>query len=116
MAVASEQARHPARSAVLTYHSLDNSRSVISLPPAVFRDQMEALAGSGTPVVPLSEIHNRPGAVSITFDDGFANIADHALPILQRFSFPATVFVVGGHCGGYNDWPSQPPGIPRLPL
>jgi peptidoglycan/xylan/chitin deacetylase (PgdA/CDA1 family) len=114
--VGSEKSCRAARSAILTYHSLDDTGSVISLPPAVFRDQMQALAGSGIPVVPLSEIRQRPGAVSITFDDGFANIADQALPVLERFSFPATVFVVSGYCGRYNDWPSQPPDIPRLPL
>lgn len=104
------------RSAILTYHSLDETGSVISISPSVFHRQMEALASSGTRVVPLSQIRKHPGAVAITFDDGFASFADSAVPVLERFSFPATVFVVSGHCGGYNDWPTQPSGIPRLPL
>jgi peptidoglycan/xylan/chitin deacetylase (PgdA/CDA1 family) len=105
-----------ARSAILTYHSLDGTGSVISTSPALFQRQMEVLAGSGTRVVPLSQIREHPGAVSITFDDGFANFAEHALPVLEQFSFPATVFVVSGHCGRYNDWPTQPSATPRLPL
>ena len=46
--------------------------------------------------------------LALTFDDGFANFAEHAVPVLQRLSFPATVFVVSGHCGRLNDWPGQP--------
>ncbi len=104
------------RSAILTYHSLDDTGSVISISPWLFRRQMEALAENEIPVVPLSQIYQHSGAVAITFDDGFASFADVAVPVLQRFSFPATVFVVSGYCGGYNDWPTQSPGIPRTPL
>lgn len=104
------------RSAILTYHSLDESGSVISVRPETFRQQMEALAAASVPVVPLKRIREHPGAVAITFDDGFANFAEYAVPVLQRLSFPATVFVVSGHCGRLNDWPGQPPEIPRLPL
>ena len=90
----------PVRSAILTYHSLDESGSVISMPPALFRAQMECLAESPSKVVPLAEICDRPGAVAITFDDGFANFAEYAAPVLERLSLPATVFVVSGFCGG----------------
>ena len=105
-------------SCILTYHSLDASGSVISVSPAVFREQMDWLAASAVPVVPLDRILQTPGGVAITFDDGFRNFFEHALPVLQRHGFPATVFVVSEYCGGYNEWPSQPHhhGIPRLEL
>jgi peptidoglycan/xylan/chitin deacetylase (PgdA/CDA1 family) len=104
-------------SAILTYHSLDETGSVISTPPELFRRQMEFLAGSGIPVVPLDQVAERPGSVAITFDDGFCNLLDHALPVLERLGLPATVFVVSGYCGCRNNWPSQPPGaVPDLPL
>jgi peptidoglycan/xylan/chitin deacetylase (PgdA/CDA1 family) len=104
------------RSAILTYHSLDRTGSVISVDPDEFSRQMESLAASCTKVVPLTEIRMHPGSVAITFDDGFANFADHAVEVLERLSLPATVFVVSGYCGQQNDWPSQPSGIPRLRL
>jgi peptidoglycan/xylan/chitin deacetylase (PgdA/CDA1 family) len=105
-----------AHCAILTYHSLDETGSVISVSPEVFRRQMEALAASCVKVVPLSQILFHPGAVAITFDDGFGSFADHAVPVLERLSLPATVFVISGYCGGRNNWPSQPAGIPQMPL
>jgi peptidoglycan/xylan/chitin deacetylase (PgdA/CDA1 family) len=42
--------------------------------------------------------------VLVTFDDAFADIAKYALPVLQRYGFGATVFVVTGHIGGTNAW------------
>jgi peptidoglycan/xylan/chitin deacetylase (PgdA/CDA1 family) len=107
-----------ARSCILTYHSLDPSGSVISMAPYVFREQMAFLAQTGAPVVPLHAVRDTPGAVALTFDDGFRNFYEHAFPVLQRYGFPATVFVVSGYCSGRNDWPTQPrhTGVPLLEL
>ncbi|UCG51626.1 MAG: polysaccharide deacetylase family protein [Candidatus Latescibacterota bacterium] len=33
-------------------------------------------------------------AVSVTFDDGYLNVLDNAVPVLKRLGIPATVFVV----------------------
>ncbi|HYM13347.1 MAG TPA: polysaccharide deacetylase family protein [Bryobacterales bacterium] len=105
------------RRAILTYHSLDDSGSVISVRPELFARQMEALAAAGLRVVPLAELRSAPApAVALTFDDGFQNFATVAAPVLARHGFPATVFLVTDYCGGWNDWPSQRAGIPRLPL
>lgn len=106
------------RSCIFAYHSLDATGSVISIAPELFRSQMAWLAETRTPIVPLSEIRNTPGAVALTFDDGFRNFFHHAFPVLEQYRFPATVFVIAGYCGGRNDWPSQPrhPLIPTLEL
>ncbi len=104
-------------SAILTYHSLDASGSVISVRPEIFRSHIQSLADSGIPVVPLGSIQDSPGSVAITFDDGFRNLAEHAFPLLDRLRMPATVFVVSRYAGSRNEWPSQPShGVPRLPL
>ncbi|MFO0809730.1 MAG: polysaccharide deacetylase family protein [Gemmataceae bacterium] len=112
------------RVSILTYHSIDDSGSVISVPPATFRRQMTALARRGYSGVTLSHLldvwdgkadaTNR--VVAVTFDDGFANLSDHALPVLAELGFGATIFAVQAYAGRHNDWPSQPPGVPRLPL
>ncbi|MEW2566957.1 polysaccharide deacetylase family protein [Streptomyces sp. NPDC047070] len=53
------------------------------------------------------------GLVGLTFDDGYADFADNALPVLRRWGFGATVFVLPGRLGGTNEW--DPLG-PRKPL
>ncbi len=42
--------------------------------------------------------------VLFTFDDGYADLAEHALPVLRRFGFGAAVYVVTGQLGGTNAW------------
>lgn len=53
------------------------------------------------------------GLVGLTFDDGYADFTDHALPLLKRHECTATLFVLPGRLGGENDW--DPLG-PRRPL
>jgi peptidoglycan/xylan/chitin deacetylase (PgdA/CDA1 family) len=114
----------PSRVAILAYHALDENRSVISTPPAIFAWQMGWLHEQGYQVIPLSRLvtclrnHESPPdrSVVITFDDGFVSVYTAAFPNLARYGFPATVFVVPDYCSKRNDWPSQPAGIPRLAL
>jgi peptidoglycan/xylan/chitin deacetylase (PgdA/CDA1 family) len=54
--------------------------------------------------------------VVLTFDDGFRNFYTEAFPVLSEFNFRATVFLVTDFCGKYNDWPGNPPQLPRSEL
>jgi peptidoglycan/xylan/chitin deacetylase (PgdA/CDA1 family) len=108
------------RIAILTYHSIDESGSVLSVSPHVFADQMRTLRGLSARVVSLDEIgaalaERRTGEdlVAITFDDGFRSVREHAWPVLAEHGFPATVFLVTDYCGSQNDWPGQPAWAPR---
>lgn len=38
----------------------------------------------------------------ITMDDGYRSIWDNALPLLEEYDFPATIFVATGYVGGEN--------------
>ncbi len=88
---------------ILTYHRVNASHpgDRLSVPPETFARQMEALARSGRPVVGLEravaalrgEVELPRGAVVITFDDGFRDNHDHALPVLRSFGLPASFFV-----------------------
>jgi peptidoglycan/xylan/chitin deacetylase (PgdA/CDA1 family) len=56
-------------------------------------------------------------AVALTFDDGLANIAEEAVPLLYDRGLPATLFVVTDHVGGDNRWRGErDAGSPVLPL
>jgi len=104
--------------AILTYHSIDDSGSVISTSPAVFRRQIEWLAGSRVAVVGLDDLVLRPparDAVALTFDDAFENFGTEAWPVLESFGLPATVFVPTGHVGRRNGWEDSG-RLPLLPL
>ena len=104
---------------ILTYHSIDPSGSVISVDPDTFRRQMRWLSQSGVAVLPLRDLPTATGnAVALTFDDGFANFADVALPLLADLRLPATLFVVTARVGMTNDWelPAGRSRIPTLPL
>lgn len=106
--------------AILTYHSLDDSGSVLSVAPRVFAAQMHSLAQAGLRVVALEEVprllRSGESAVALTFDDGFRSLRDYAAPVLARHGFPATVFLVTAHCGHDNGWATQPAAVARQPL
>jgi peptidoglycan/xylan/chitin deacetylase (PgdA/CDA1 family) len=48
------------------------------------------------------------GLVGLTFDDGYDNFLYDALPILEKYGFSATVFVVSGMLGAENTWDDGP--------
>ena len=88
---------------------------LISATPEEFDWQMKLVSREFDPIS-LSDVGSyvrgrfklprRP--VVVTFDDGYADNHDHALPILQRYGMPATVFTAVGHIGTDNlmwhDW------------
>ena len=88
---------------ILFYHRVSNDRDQLAVSPARFRKQMEILAHHGVEVVDLTTLS--PGAlpaeaIAITFDDGYEDFAEHALPALRHHGFPATVFVCPGLVSG----------------
>jgi peptidoglycan/xylan/chitin deacetylase (PgdA/CDA1 family) len=75
--------------------------------PEQFRAHVHFLASGRLRVVPLDQIATVPesvDAVAVTFDDGFANFATTAVPLLREHALPATVFVVAGRAGSTNLW------------
>ena len=74
------------------------------------------MAESGLQAVPLDVVKGMPGSVSLTFDDGYCNFRDHALPLLVRHRLPATLFVVSGYCGRTRGWRSQAQPAYEQPL
>jgi peptidoglycan/xylan/chitin deacetylase (PgdA/CDA1 family) len=59
------------------------------------------------------ERRSSPRQVALTFDDGYRGLLDHALPVLERFGFRATFFLVSDRVGGTNAWDAQHGDAPR---
>jgi peptidoglycan/xylan/chitin deacetylase (PgdA/CDA1 family) len=106
--------------AILAYHSIDDSRSPISLTARGFEAQLDWLASNDVRVVGLTDLLALPdgdGAVALTFDDGFASFGAEAWPRLRERGLPATLFVVTGRVGKSNRWSGSgflP--VPEMPL
>jgi peptidoglycan/xylan/chitin deacetylase (PgdA/CDA1 family) len=86
---------------VLLYHRVGRrSELEIDLPLDVFRAQMAELATTAR-VVSLTDAvarladsaTQRESLVAVTFDDGTADFADVALPVLVEYQVPVTVYV-----------------------
>lgn len=110
------------RASVLMYHNIATPPAGAKMrglyvTPRMFRFQMWYLKRAGFRVVPLKEIvdiakaggkdKKQKNLVSLTFDDGYLDFFENAFPVLKKYGYPATVFVVPGLAGRHNLWDSD---------
>ncbi|MDA8432118.1 MAG: polysaccharide deacetylase family protein, partial [Nitrospiraceae bacterium] len=107
------------RAIVLMYHHVGSPPRGgdplgLYVSPGMFRFQMWHLKTAGFTVVPLAEIADfaagRSGGkrmVSLTFDDGYQDFFDNAFPVLRKYRFPSTVFLVTDLIGRENSWEAE---------
>jgi peptidoglycan/xylan/chitin deacetylase (PgdA/CDA1 family) len=91
-----------ARGTVLLYHrvcELPDDPLGVAVSPQHFAEQMAVLVADDRPAALADVVSGAAGprAVAVTFDDGYVDNLLHALPILQRYSVPATLFASTGH-------------------
>ncbi|MFF4500025.1 polysaccharide deacetylase family protein [Streptomyces sp. NPDC001401] len=107
---------------VAMYHSVSDCPDDpynVTVTPARLDRQFAWMSGRGLRGVSMRELlaararGTERGLVGLTFDDGYADFTGDALPVLSRWGFTATVFVLPGRLGGENAW--EPLG-PRKPL
>jgi peptidoglycan/xylan/chitin deacetylase (PgdA/CDA1 family) len=101
------------RLSILIYHRvLPGTQDVNNWDPIAdeFEAQMRLLRAYFAPL-PLSEAIERlqksslpKRAICVTFDDGYADNAEVALPILKRCRVPATFFIATGYLNGGRMW------------
>ena len=107
----------PGRAApVLMYHGVSPHSSrrfrEFVTHPAHFEEQMVHLAESGFRVCGTSELvqarvdsHDPAERIlGLTFDDAFQELATHAVPVLERLGFGATIYVPTAYIGGTSLW------------
>ena len=91
----------PRRFLVLCYHRVNDDAHPFftGTPVALFRKQMEALRRHFT-VLPLTELGERArlrdlprNGVAVTFDDGYRDNYQNALPVLRDLGLKATIFL-----------------------
>lgn len=106
---------------VLAYHHVGPYRAGanpdLTVSPEAFQRQIAWLARHRfTAITSLQWLECRERgvplpdrAVLLTFDDAYLDLHYHALPVLRRYGFAATVFVVTGCIGGASSW-DEPAG------
>jgi peptidoglycan/xylan/chitin deacetylase (PgdA/CDA1 family) len=91
---------------VLMYHKVnDLPGNPLSMPVSLFDDQMHQLRELGYTVVGLDAVLDHytqgtplpPGAVLITFDDGYHDNRDNAATVLREHGYPGVLFVPIGY-------------------
>jgi len=101
---------------ILMYHRVAPTGSAplarYRVAPSAFEQQLDYLRDSGykslcletwhTARITGSPLPDRP--VLITFDDGYVDFQEYAWPLLRRYGFDASLFVVPDHIGGSNEW------------
>ena len=103
---------------VLMYHSISPSAEPdphrLRVHPDRLDSHLRLLRRLGLRGVSLTELvraadrGEAAGLVGITFDDGYTDFLDHAVPVLQRHGMTGTVYVVAGRMGRQNEWDTGP--------
>jgi peptidoglycan/xylan/chitin deacetylase (PgdA/CDA1 family) len=106
---------------VLMYHEITASpfgSARLAVPPASFAAQITYLRDTGFTGITAGQVASALArgerlpdrSVVLTFDDGFADFHEVALPILQRHGFTATLYMTTGWIRGAKDAAGSAPG------
>lgn len=103
---------------VLMYHSISAARSPdphrLRVHPDRLDRHLRLLRRLGLRGVSLSELlaaqerGAAKGLVGLTFDDGYVDFLEEAVPVLQRHGMTGTVYVVAGCLGAPKAWGTEP--------
>jgi peptidoglycan/xylan/chitin deacetylase (PgdA/CDA1 family) len=105
---------------ILFYHRISDERDELAVTPKAFVGQMDYLASQAYRVVDVLTAVDLLDAgeplartVGLSFDDGYLDVAEHALPILSERGFRATVFVAPAVTDGETSfsWYKQQPEL-----
>ena len=90
---------------VLLYHSINNDNSNLSLTINEFEKHIIYLKKKNFKTINFNQVNKSDDKnIIITFDDGYKDLITNVLPILKRYGFTATCFIVSDLLGGKNTW------------
>src|SRR5215472_4228124 len=106
---------------ILMYHRVaEVAENPLCVTPRRLAEQMTWLKRHGLRGVGVGRLVDamragrQRGLVGITFDDGYVNLVEAALPELLRHGFTATMFICSGLMGGTSNW-EDVPAWPLMP-
>ena len=84
--------------AILTFHSIEASASVLSFDARLFDSLLANLTDKAIPICDLDTLlaGDAKNGIALTFDDGMMSVYENALPILQEYQAPAHIFLTTG--------------------
>ncbi len=104
---------------IVMYHRIADEPDELAVSRRRFREQMDFLAAAGYRVVGVAEATElaangglRQHTIGLSFDDGYRDVAENALPVLAEHDFRATVFLATGVTDGrasFGWYRRQPP-------
>lgn len=111
---------------ILMYHNVAQPPAALHpdgrclyVTPEAFAAQMGLLRRLGYRGVSMSEAmpylrgEQRGRVAVITFDDGYLDNLENAMPVLQRHGFGATCYIVNGCIGRHNLWDAGNLGVQK---
>ena len=102
---------------ILSYHSVSDENCPLSLKINQFEKQLKYLKKNGFQSVFIDEINkSKNKKFIITFDDGYKDLISNSLPILKKYNFKATCFVVSNLIGETNSWDENDKNITKKKL
>ena len=105
---------------ILMYHSISNSIHPLSVSIENFEKQMKFMVNNDYHSIFLSDLNNindfNKKYFIITFDDGYLDIYENALPILQKYNLKSICFFVSDYIGKYNIWDKDKENFIKLNL
>jgi len=98
---------------ILAYHKIDTQFEwgINTVSPRLFERQIRFLAENGYQTISLEDyLFNQKKVarpIVITFDDAYQSVYRFGYPILKKYGFTATIFVIADYIGKENGWDVQ---------
>jgi peptidoglycan/xylan/chitin deacetylase (PgdA/CDA1 family) len=103
--LSTQQAENNGKVTIIYYHAINDNITGIEelfVSPSDFDNQMAYLKENGYTTISFDEIGNAGNIekpILITFDDGYEDKYTNAYPILKKYGFKATIFLVSNYIG-----------------